>query len=185
MSETLVVVGLGYVGLPLAQAACTTNLKVVGFDLNQEIVNGLNNGTSHIDDLSDDDISVMLSRDFIATTDSSCITKADVVVVCVPTPLSDEGGPDLNAVIGASRAIAKHLRPGMMVVLESTTYPGTTDEVVRPILEESGFYTEDIRTGIWKKYYENGQLDELINYTTGQSEKYERDPKLVYKKYKN
>ena len=140
MSETLVVVGLGYVGLPLAQAACTTNLKVVGFDLNQEIVNGLNNGTSHIDDLSDDDISVMLSRDFIATTDSSCITKADVVVVCVPTPLSDEGGPDLNAVIGASRAIAKHLRPGMMVVLESTTYPGTTDEVVRPILEESGLF---------------------------------------------
>lgn len=138
MSESLVVVGLGYVGLPLAQAACTSDLKVTGLDLNQEIISGLNDGRSHIDDLSNADIKNMLSQNFSATSDSSCISNADVVVVCVPTPLTDEGGPDLGAVIGATKTIAKNLRPGMMVILESTTYPGTTDEVVKPILEESG-----------------------------------------------
>jgi len=138
MSASLVIVGLGYVGLPLAQAACTSDLKVTGLDLNQEIVSGLNSGVSHIDDLSDADIQTMLSQNFSATTDSSCIAEADVVVVCVPTPLTEEGGPDLGAVIGATKTIAKNIHPGMMVILESTTYPGTTDEVVRPILEESG-----------------------------------------------
>lgn len=138
MSDSLVIVGLGYVGLPLAQAACTSDLRVTGLDLNQAIVDGLNKGLSHIDDLSNADIQTMLSQNFSATSDSSCIANADVVVVCVPTPLTDEGGPDLGAVIGATKTIAKNLHPGIMVILESTTYPGTTDEVVKPILEESG-----------------------------------------------
>ncbi|MEN9710467.1 MAG: hypothetical protein RL441_459 [Actinomycetota bacterium] len=138
MAVDLVVVGLGYVGLPLAQAACDAGLTVVGLDLKTSIVEGLNAGRSHVDDLSDADIATMLAAGFRATSDSSVIADADTVVVCVPTPLSDEGGPDLGAVLGATRAIAAQLHAGQQVILESTTYPGTTDEDVRPILEAGG-----------------------------------------------
>lgn len=138
MSLQLVVVGLGYVGLPLAQAACRSGLQVTGLDLNQEVVAGLNAGKSHVDDLSSDDIKEMLDKGFTASADASVLANADVAVICVPTPLSEEGGPDLGAVIGATRGVSKWVHKGMLVVLESTTYPGTTDEVVLPILEESG-----------------------------------------------
>lgn len=138
MSVDLVVVGLGYVGLPLAQAACGAGLSVRGLDLNKEIVNGLNAGTSHVDDLSEADIATMLEQGFTATWDDAVLAEADTIVICVPTPLSPEGGPDLGAVLSATRAIAKHLHNGQLVVLESTTYPGTTDEDVRPILEAGG-----------------------------------------------
>lgn len=138
MSGTIVIVGLGYVGLPLAREAVLAGLNVTGLDLNRRVVDSLNSGKSHVDDLSDDDIREMLACGFSATVDGSIIGSADVVVVCVPTPLSEEGGPDLTAVVGASEMIAKHIREGMLVILESTTYPGTTDEVVRPILEQSG-----------------------------------------------
>lgn len=138
MSVDLVVVGLGYVGLPLAQAACGAGLSVRGLDLNLEIVEGLNQGRSHVDDLSDDDIAAMLATGFKATTDAAVLSEADTIVICVPTPLSPDGGPDLGAVLGATRSIAKFLHPGQLVVLESTTYPGTTDEDVRPILEAGG-----------------------------------------------
>src|SRR5690606_35883739 len=93
---------------------------------------------SHIDDLSDADIAEMTDGGFRATTEESEIAQAKVAVICVPTPLSDEGGPDLRAVEGAVDAVARNLQPGMLVILESTTYPGTTDEVVRPKLEASG-----------------------------------------------
>lgn len=134
----LVVIGLGYVGLPLAQAASRAGLSVTGLDLNQSVVSGLNAGISHVDDLSNSDVEIMLSAGFSATTDPSVIATAKTVVICVPTPLSDEGGPDLAAVLGASRSIASHLVAGQLIVLESTTYPGTTDEEVRPILEAGG-----------------------------------------------
>lgn len=134
----LVVLGLGYVGLPLAAEASSTGLKVTGFDVNEHVVEGLNEGVSHIDDLSSEDISTMLEQGFSATTDPACLASAHTVVICVPTPLSPEGGPDLGAVTSAARAIAGHVTPGTLVILESTTYPGTTDEVVRPLLEESG-----------------------------------------------
>jgi len=136
--ESVVIVGLGYVGLPLAQAATLSGLKVTGLDLNQEIVSGLSSGKSHIDDLSDADIQEMLDKRFSATTDSSCLRQADVVVICVPTPLSADGGPDLGAVISATRSVSENLKSGCLVILESTTYPGTTEEVVLPILEKSG-----------------------------------------------
>jgi nucleotide sugar dehydrogenase len=136
--ESVVIVGLGYVGLPLAQAATLSGLKVTGLDLNQEIVSGLSSGKSHIDDLSDADIKEMLDRRFSATTDSSCLSQADVIVICVPTPLSADGGPDLGAVISATRSVSENLKSGCLVILESTTYPGTTEEVVLPILEKSG-----------------------------------------------
>lgn len=138
MSVDLVVVGLGYVGLPLAQAACGAGLSVRGLDLNKGIVEGLNAGKSHVDDLSEDDIAKMLATGFAATTDDAILAEADTIVICVPTPLSPDGGPDLGAVLGATRAIAKHLHQGQLVVLESTTYPGTTDEDVRPLLEAGG-----------------------------------------------
>lgn len=138
MAVDLVVVGLGYVGLPLAQAAAGAGLQVRGLDLNADIVSGLNAGHSHVDDLSDSDIATMLAQGFAATTDASVIADADAIVICVPTPLSDEGGPDLGAVLSATRSIAKHLRRGQLVVLESTTYPGTTDEDVRPLLDANG-----------------------------------------------
>jgi nucleotide sugar dehydrogenase len=138
MPKQLVVVGLGYVGLPLAQAASKAGLAVTGLDLNETVVSGLNGGKSHVDDLSTADIETMLAQGFKASSDESVISGADVVVVCVPTPLSEDGGPDLGAVIGATKAIARNLKAGQLVVLESTTYPGTTDDIVKPLLEESG-----------------------------------------------
>ncbi|MFZ4718051.1 MAG: nucleotide sugar dehydrogenase [Ilumatobacteraceae bacterium] len=138
MNADLVIVGLGYVGLPLAQGAVRKGVTVVGLDVKQPVVDGLNGGRSHIDDLSDADIAEMLQLGFTATTDPSCIQGAGAVVICVPTPLDESYGPDLGAVEGASRMIRDNLRAGTLVVLESTTYPGTTDDVVKPILEESG-----------------------------------------------
>ncbi len=135
---TAVIIGQGYVGLPLAQAASAAGVKVYGFDITQPLVEQLNAGTSHIDDLSDDDVRTMLSQGYEATTDASVIGQADAVIICVPTPLSDEGGPDLRAVEGSARTVADHLSRDTVVVLESTTYPGTTDGVMLPILEGSG-----------------------------------------------
>ena len=113
-------------------------LAVRGLDLNTDIVDGLNAGKSHVDDLSDTDIAAMLGQGFRATTDAAVLGEADTIVICVPTPLSDEGGPDLGAVLSATRAIANTLHSGQLVILESTTYPGTTDEDVRPLLEANG-----------------------------------------------
>ncbi|QGN46308.1 nucleotide sugar dehydrogenase [Micromonospora sp. WMMD558] len=138
MSVDVVVIGLGYVGLPLAREATSAGLSVIGFDVSAPLVKALNDGRSHVDDLSDDDVVQMREGGFRATTDEGEIAAAKAVVICVPTPLSAEGGPDLGAVQLATEAVARNLRPGMLVVLESTTYPGTTDELVRPILEAGG-----------------------------------------------
>ena len=132
------VIGLGYVGLPLAQAAVHSGLVVAGLDTSADVVADLAAGRSHVDDLSDDDVAKMVVSGFEPTTDATCLADASTVVVCVPTPLSPDGGPDLAAVRAAVTTLAEHLVPGTLVVLESTTYPGTTDEVVRPLLETSG-----------------------------------------------
>jgi UDP-N-acetyl-D-glucosamine dehydrogenase len=134
----LAVIGLGYVGLPLVHEATLAGLRVVGFDLNTERVQGLNAGHSHVDDLTDEDMSGMLKRGFVATDSEDVIAASEAVVICVPTPLESDRTPDLSAVTAATTMIARQLRKGMLVVLESTTWPGTTEEVVRPILEESG-----------------------------------------------
>ena len=141
MAADVVIVGQGYVGLPLAQEATMAGLTVIGYDITQSLVDALNSGVSHVDDLSDADIAEMLSAGYQASTDEARIGEAKTVVICVPTPLSDEGGPDLRAVEGATAAIGRNLKAGMTVILESTTYPGTTDEVVRPILEEASGLT--------------------------------------------
>jgi nucleotide sugar dehydrogenase len=135
----VVIIGLGYVGLPLAQEAVRVGLQVTGLDIRQATVDGLNAGRSHVDDLSDADIAAMLAGGFRAVTNVAGITGTgpDVIVICVPTPLSESDGPDLTAVRAATETAATLVRPGCTVILESTTYPGTTDEIVRPILEKA------------------------------------------------
>lgn len=135
---SLVVIGQGYVGLPLALAASEAGFSVVGLDLKREVLQGLNAGRSHVDDVSDADIHRLLGQGYRASDQPSVIKEADVVVICVPTPLSPDGGPDLTAVRGASAMIAEHLQAGSLVLLESTTYPGTTEDVVLPIIEQGG-----------------------------------------------
>ncbi|MFG2960679.1 nucleotide sugar dehydrogenase [Streptomyces sp. NPDC048291] len=142
-SFELAVIGLGYVGLPLAREASLVGLRVAGLDLDPRVVEGLNAGHSHVDDVSDEDVARMRAAGFTAYTDDKCLARAQTVVICVPTPLSEDGGPDLGAVTSAARAVAGRLRRGRLVVLESTTYPGTTEEIVRPLLEESGLRAGD------------------------------------------
>ncbi|HLR93129.1 MAG TPA: nucleotide sugar dehydrogenase, partial [Jiangellaceae bacterium] len=138
MAADVVIIGLGYVGLPLAQEAARAGLKVLGFDVSAHVVESLNAGKSHVDDLDDDDVAEMNAAGFRATTDEAEISTASTTVICVPTPLSTEGGPDLAAVLAAASTVARQLTPGALVILESTTYPGTTDEEVRPLLEAGG-----------------------------------------------
>ncbi|WP_020674234.1 nucleotide sugar dehydrogenase [Amycolatopsis nigrescens] len=135
MSVDLAVVGLGYVGLPLARQACDAGLATVGFDIAPAVVETLSSGRSHVHDVSTDDIARMRETGFTASLDPAIIATADTVVICVPTGLSPEGAPDLGAVRAAARTVGARLRPEMLVVLESTSYPGTTEEVLLPILE--------------------------------------------------
>jgi UDP-N-acetyl-D-glucosamine dehydrogenase len=136
-----VIIGLGYVGLPLAQEAVRVGLNVTGLDIKQDTVDGLNAGRSHIDDLTDADIAAMVADGFRATTDVTECGDPAVIVICVPTPLSESDGPDLTAVKSATTSAGRLLKPGTLVVLESTTYPGTTDEIVRPMLEKASGLT--------------------------------------------
>jgi UDP-N-acetyl-D-glucosamine dehydrogenase len=137
----LLVIGLGYVGLPLAREAIRTGLTVEGYDLDQNLVAGLNAGRSHIGDISDSEVTSMLEKGFHASAREAGLRPADTAVICVPTPLTAGNGPDLTAVRAATEMVGRLLVPGMLVVLESTTYPGTTDEVVRPILEKASGLT--------------------------------------------
>ena len=130
----LVVIGQGYVGLPMALRAAESGFSAIGLDNNASVVEALNAGCSHIGDVSDDDLKSGLVAGYCASTDASCIADADVVVVCVPTPLSADGGPDLGAVKSAARTIGEHVQPKTLVILESTTYPGTTEEVFAPLV---------------------------------------------------
>ena len=137
MDTALVVVGLGYVGMPLAQEAVRSGLRVVGYDISEATVDGLNAGRSHIDDLSDADIAAMHESGFTATTDPGCFRDAGAIVICVPTPLREDTTPDLGAVRSAAESVGRELTAGTLVVLESTTYPGTTDDIVGPILQSA------------------------------------------------
>ncbi len=138
MGCDLVVVGLGYVGLPLAEAAASAGLTVTGLDVSDHVVAGLCAGRSHLQDISDRGVAGMLAAGFTATTDPAVLATAETVAVCVPTGLGADGAPDLGPVLRASTTVAEHLRPGTLVVVESTSYPGTTSELIRPILERTG-----------------------------------------------
>ncbi|WP_281424284.1 nucleotide sugar dehydrogenase [Nonomuraea rhizosphaerae] len=134
----MAVIGLGYVGMPLAKEAVAAGLKVVGVDVDPRKVDALNAGQSYIDDITDADLEHMLANGFKATLDESVLAKSNTIVICVPTPLDEDHRPDLSAVEGATGSVARNLSRGTLVVLESTTWPGTTDEVARPLLESSG-----------------------------------------------
>ncbi|NDH65632.1 MAG: nucleotide sugar dehydrogenase [Microbacteriaceae bacterium] len=135
---TSIILGQGYVGLPLAEALTEVGESVLGFDVNERLVENLNSGKSHVDDITDDGLGKMISRGYRATSDPADIAHADTVVICVPTPLNNIGGPDMSYVESASAMVAANLKPGALVILESTTYPGTTTNVLRPLLEEGG-----------------------------------------------
>ena len=138
-SATIGIVGLGYVGLPLARAFIEAGFKSYGFDVDARKVERLLAGESYIKHLSSDWIaSCVSSETFVPTSDMKRMSEADAILICVPTPLTDSRDPDLSYVESTARQIAANLRPGQLVILESTTYPGTTREVVLPILEQSG-----------------------------------------------
>ncbi|SFK92778.1 nucleotide sugar dehydrogenase [Geodermatophilus ruber] len=132
-----VVVGLGYVGLPLAIEMARAGRRVVGLDRDEAVVAALAAGRSHVDDIDDATVAGQLAR-FTPTTDPGCIAEADTVVVCVPTPLNRDGAPDLTAVEAVGRMLGQRLTGDTLVVLESTTYPGTTEEFFQPLLEAGG-----------------------------------------------
>ncbi len=129
------VIGLGYVGLPLALLYSEEKFRVTGFDIDQHKVATLNSGGSYIYRIPPTEIRVARLRNFSATADFSSLTDMDAIIVCVPTPLDEYREPDLSFITNTAKAIAPHLRAGQLVVLESTTYPGTTEEVLVPILE--------------------------------------------------
>jgi UDP-N-acetyl-D-glucosamine dehydrogenase len=131
----LAVIGLGYVGLPLAIEAANTNLNVAGHDINDSVVSNLNNSISHVEDISNEVLKDALSKDLLITTDSNVLGDSEYVVISVPTPLTDYQ-PDLSYVEAATKSIAENLKKGQTIILESTTYPGTTLEIVKPILEK-------------------------------------------------
>lgn len=135
------IMGLGYVGLRLARACATAGLTVAGYEIEANTVRKINAGQSHVDGVSDADIHMMRSSGFRPTGDPEVLGRSDVVVICVPTPLAPDGSPDLSAVRAAARDTAAFLRRGMLVIMESTSYPGTTEEVVRPLLEEGSGLT--------------------------------------------
>ncbi len=133
------VIGLGYVGLPLVLAACRSGLEVLGFDIDGPKVEGLNAGRSPLAHIGDAAVGqARASGRFAATADFDRLAEVDAIAICVPTPLGNHREPDLSYVEATARAIATRLRAGQLVVLESTTWPGTTREVVRPILETTG-----------------------------------------------
>ncbi len=133
------VVGLGYVGLPLALEKAKVGYKVTGFDIQQKRVDMVNNGINYIGDIIDEEFKKAISDNMLhATTDYSRIAEVDVVTICVPTPLDEHYQPDISYVENSTKEIARYLHKGMIIVLESTTYPGTTREVVLPILESTG-----------------------------------------------
>lgn len=133
------VIGLGYVGLPLAVEFARGGLKVIGFDLDQSRVDSINDGRSYIPDVPTEMVAALVERGKLsAATDFSHLTGTDAVIICVPTPLRKTKEPDISYILAAAEQVTAHLHSTQLVVLESTTYPGTTDEVVLPMLKETG-----------------------------------------------
>jgi UDP-N-acetyl-D-glucosamine dehydrogenase len=130
------IIGLGYVGLPLALLFTEQNFKVTGFDIDKSKVETLNKGGSYIYRIGAKEIQSATKHGFLATSDYAQLEQMDAIIICVPTPLDEYHEPDLSFITDTTHAVAPHLQPGQLVVLESTTYPGTTEEVMVPILEK-------------------------------------------------
>ena len=133
------IIGQGYVGLPLAMVVAETGFQVTGFDVDVEKVRRLNRGESYIDDVSDAEVKAQLSAErYVACESFEAVGDMDVVSICVPTPLGKTRDPDISYIVAATQEVVARLRPGQLIVLESTTYPGTTRELVLPMFEDSG-----------------------------------------------
>lgn len=136
-SARIGIIGLGYVGLPLVLLLSEQRFRVTGFDIDQKKIKVIAEGGSYIVRIPETEIQAAKGVGFVATSDYSNIAEMDAVIICVPTPLDDHHEPDLSYISATAEAIAPHLRPGQLIVLESTTYPGTTDEMLIPILERN------------------------------------------------
>ena len=130
------IIGLGYVGLPLALLYCEQKFPVTGFDIDQRKVTTLDQGGTYIFRIPATEIQAAKVQGFSATSDYSRLEQMDAIIICVPTPLNEYHEPDLSYITETAKAIAPHLRAGHLVILESTTYPGTTEEILIPILEK-------------------------------------------------
>ncbi|MGE5231891.1 MAG: nucleotide sugar dehydrogenase, partial [Deltaproteobacteria bacterium] len=131
------IVGLGYVGLPLAVELARAGYRVLGYDVNPRVVDGLNAGRSHVKDVTDAQLAGIRDR-FTATSDAARLSEPDAISICVPTPLSKFKDPDVSFIVAATDAVKRTLRRGQAIMLESTTYPGTTREILLPALESTG-----------------------------------------------
>jgi UDP-N-acetyl-D-glucosamine dehydrogenase len=169
MKPDVAIIGAGYVGMPLARAFAEGGKNVVLLDIDSEVVDGINRGESHIGDVPSETLKALVSDGRVAaTTDYDVLTDADAILIALPTPLSSQREPDLSIVRGAVEDIAPRLRKGHIVVLESTTYPGTTRECLQPILERSGLKAgEDFHLAFSPERVDPGRRD----WTTGNTPK--------------
>jgi UDP-N-acetyl-D-mannosaminuronate dehydrogenase len=135
---TIGIIGLGYVGLPLIIRFCEEGFKTIGFDVDNEKINMLNSGLSYIKHIDSKKIK-KISNNFYPTTDFGNISKVDSILICVPTPLGIHNEPDLSFIVNTLDMLKPHLRENQTLILESTTYPGTTEEEILPIINELGF----------------------------------------------
>ncbi|HEY8001171.1 MAG TPA: nucleotide sugar dehydrogenase [Solirubrobacterales bacterium] len=159
------IIGLGYVGLPLAVAFAEAGHEVTGLDVSERLVEGLNAGESQVEDVDSERLAGLAGR-FAATTDPAGLGECDAVLICVPTPLANQREPDLSYIADAGRSLAAVLREGQLVVLESTTYPGTTRERLQPILEESGLAAgRDFHLAFSPERIDPGRTDHSIRNT--------------------
>ena len=159
------IIGLGYVGLPLAVAFAEAGHEVVGLDVSERVVDGLNAGRSQVEDVDDERLQALGDR-LRASTDHEVLAGCDAVLICVPTPLANQREPDLTYIADAGRALATVLHEGELVVLESTTYPGTTRERLQPLLEESGLAAgRDFHLAFSPERIDPGRTDHTIRTT--------------------
>ena len=151
------VIGLGYVGLPLAIEFGRAGLRVIGFDLDRARIDSINSGLSYIPDVPTEIVKTLVEREKLsATTDFSNLKEADAVIICVPTPLRKTKEPDISFILAASEQVQAYLHSPQLVVLESTTYPGTTDEVLLLMLEETGLKLDKTFTRLFPERVDPG-----------------------------
>ena len=180
------VIGLGYVGLPMVIEFCKAGFSVIGFDIDSEKVEKLRQGISYISYIPSKEIQKYLDR-FEPTTDFSLLSEVDCILICVPTPLNENREPDMRYVFNTAQTIAKYLRKGQLIVLESTTYPGTTDEDLREILEKTGLKAgEDFYLGYSPERVDPNNKEfsfyEIPKVVSGYSERCLRLVKALYVK---
>ena len=153
-SAIIGIIGLGYVGLPLGLEFAAKGFKVLGFDLDEAKVKNLNEGKTYIKHISAKRIKDVVDKEsFSATSEFNRIPEADAVIICVPTPLNEHREPDMTYIVSTTETIAKYLRKGQLVSLESTTYPGTTDEILLPMFEKSGERDGGKKFEVGKDFY--------------------------------